>query len=190
MAALPRAPGVARVITGIGLAAAAAFALAGCGSQAAVALPGKTAPPTVPGAAAVQTPTTRDQIVAAYTGYWQALGQALDSRNSTQARVILATFAVPALIPSLVSGLETDWARGEIQYGAPVPHILSVQVTSGRATVHDCADFSHAGVQLAATGQVVGSLGNPRVNMISVLVLSGGKWLVNDQVPVVAACSP
>jgi polyferredoxin len=129
------------------------------------------------------------QVVAAYSGYWQALGQALDARNAVRARAILVPYASSALITSLVSGLETDWARGEIQYGAPVPHILSVQVTGDRATVHDCADFSHAGVQ-TTTGQVVGSLGDPRVNMISILVLSDGRWLLNNQVPVVASCSP
>jgi hypothetical protein len=195
-AGLPHAPAITRAIAAgpaLAIAACAALALivAGCGGQAAVALPGKTTVPAVPAAVAgQQAPTARGQVVAAYTGYWQALGQALDARNATQARAILAPFASSALIPSLVSGLETDWARGEIQYGAPVPHILSVQITGNRAAVHDCADFSHAGVQMAATGQVVGSLGNPRVNMISVLLLSGSRWLLSNQVPVVAPCSP
>jgi hypothetical protein len=186
---LRHAPGTATVAA-VCVAAVLALSIAGCGGQAAVALPRKTSLPAVPAAASGPTPAVNGQVVAAYTGYWQALGQALDARNATQARVILAQFASPALIPSLVSGLETDWARGEIQYGAPVPHILSVQITGDKATVHDCADFSHAGVQKAATGQVVGSLGNPRVNMISVLVLSGGRWLLSNQVPVVASCTP
>lgn len=187
---LRHAPGIASVAA-VCVTAALALSIAGCGGQAAVALPHKTSLPAVPAASPGpgRTPTVSDQVVTAYTGYWQALGQALDARNATQARAILASFATPALIPSLVSGLETDWARGEIQYGAPVPHILSVQVTGDRATVHDCADFSHAGVQ-TTTGQVVGSLGDPRVNMISVLVLSGGRWLLSNQVPVVASCSP
>lgn len=195
-AVLPHAPGIIRAAAagpGLAIAACAVLALtmAGCGGQAAVALPAKATVPAVPATAAgQQAPAARDQVVAAYSGYWQALGQALNARSATRARAILAPFASPALIPSLVSGLETDWARGEIQYGGPVPHILSVQVTGGRAAVHDCADFSHAGVQMAATGQVVGSLGNPRVNMISVLMLSGTRWLVSNQVPVVAPCSP
>jgi hypothetical protein len=90
----------------------------------------------------------------------------------------------------MVSGFETDWARGEIQYGSPVLHIQSVQITGDHAAVHDCADFSHAGVQDARTGQVIGSLGNPRVNMISTLVRSHGRWLVSNQVPVVVPCAP
>jgi hypothetical protein len=187
---LRHAPGIASA-TAVCIAAALALSIAGCGGQAAVALPRKTSLPAVPAASPGpgRTPAVSDQVVAAYTGYWQALGQALDARNAAAARAILAPFATPALIPSLVSGLETDWARGEIQYGAPVPHILSVQVTGDKATVHDCADFSHAGVQ-TTTGQLVGSLGNPRVNMISILVLSGGRWLLSNQVPVVASCNP
>ena len=69
-------------------------------------------------------------------------------------------------------------------------HILSVQITGGHAAVHDCADFSHAGVQSASTGQVIGSLGNSRVNMISTLVRAHGRWLVSNQVPVVSPCVP
>lgn len=188
---LPHAPGIRAIACpGLAIASGITLALAGCGGQAAVTLPHKAALPAVPAASPGQPPTARDQVVAAYTGYWQALGRALDARNAAQARAILTQYASPALVPSLVNGLQTDWARGEIQYGGPVPHIMSVQLTGGRAAVHDCADFSHAGVQKAATGQVVGSLGNPRVNMISVLKLTGGRWLLSNQVPVVAPCTP
>ena len=166
------------------------LALAGCGSQASVALPGKAAPGASPAAAAAAPQTPQHQVVAAYDGYWQALGQALDAQNAANARAILAPYAASPLIPSLISGFETDWARGEIQYGRPVPHILSVRIAGARANVHDCADFSNAGVQSASTGQVIGSLGDPRVNMISTLVLTGGRWLVSNQVPVVLSCVP
>jgi len=172
------------------LLTAAALAVAGCGSQAAVALPRKTGLPAVPAAPASQPLNQRQQVVAAYTGYWQALGQALDARNAARAQAILAPYAVPSLVSSTVGGYQTLWARNEIQYGAPVPHILSVQVTGAGAAVHDCADFSHAGVEDAATGEVVGSLGNAHVNMTSTLVLTGGRWLLSNQVPVVAPCEP
>jgi hypothetical protein len=166
------------------------LAVAGCGGQASVALPGKAAPAASPAAVAGAPQTPKDQVVAAYNGYWQALGQALDARNAANARSILAPYAASALIPSLISGFQTDWARGEIGYGSPVPHILSVQIAGGRANVHDCADFSNAGVQSASTGQVIGSLGTSRVNMISTLVLTDGRWLLTNQVPVVLSCVP
>jgi hypothetical protein len=171
--------------------AGSVLAVTGCGGQASVALPHKAAAPAgVPVAVTDPPLTVRDQVIAAYTGYWQALGQALDTQNAGRARTILAQYVPAVSIPSLISSFEADWAQGEIQYGSPVPHIISVHVTGGQAAVHDCADFSNAGVQDARTGQVVGSLGNPHVNLISTLVLTHGKWLVTNQVPVVLSCVP
>jgi hypothetical protein len=170
-----------------------ALAIAGCGGgQAPVALPQKSAGPAgAPVEAATNPPmTVSQQVVAAYTGYWQALGQALDTRNAASARALLAQYTAAASIPALISGFKTDWAQGEVQHGGPVAHILSVRVTGSHASVHDCADFSNAGVQSASTGQVIGSLGSPRVNMISTLVRAHGRWLVSNQVPVVSTCSP
>lgn len=171
--------------------AGSVLAVTGCGGQASVALPQKGAPPAgVPVAVTGPPLTVREQVIAAYTGYWQALGQALDAQNAGRARAILAQYVPAASIGSLISSFEADWAQGEIQYGSPVPHIISVHITAGQAAVHDCADFSNAGVQDARTGQVVGSLGNPHVNVISTLVLTHGKWLVTNQVPVVLSCVP
>jgi hypothetical protein len=166
------------------------LAVAGCGGQAPVALPQKSAGAPAPVALTGPPLSQQQQVVAAYSGYWQALGQALDTQNAARAGVILASYTTAANISSLISGFETDWARGEVQYGAPVPHILSVRVTGNHAAVHDCADFSHAGVQNARTGQLVGSLGSSRVNMISTLVRTHGRWLVSNQVPVVSSCVP
>ncbi len=165
------------------------LAITGCGGQASVALPHKAAVPVVPAAVPVPPQTLRQQVIAAYTGYWQALGQALDTQNAGRARTILGQYVPGASIPSLIGGFETDWAQGEIQYGSPVPHIMSVQITGDHSAVHDCADFSNAGVADARTGQVVGSLGNPHVNMITTLVLTHGRWLVSNQVPVVMSCA-
>lgn len=183
----PSWPGAA---AGIMLPVGLALAVAGCGGQASVALPAKSAGPAAPVAVAAPSLSPQQQVVAAYAGYWQALGQALDSQNAARASAILAPYAVPANIPLLINGFRSDWARGEVQYGGPVPHILSVQITGDHAAVHDCADFSHAGVQSARTGQVVGSLGSSRVNLISTLVRMRGRWLVSNQVPVVSTCVP
>jgi hypothetical protein len=181
-----------RALGWLGGLAALTLAVAACGAQPDVALPAKgPASAPVPSAALAAGPVSAaGQVVAAYTGYWQALGQALDAQNPARARAILAPYAAPTMIPSLIGGFRTEWARGEVQYGGPVPHILSVRVSGGRAAVHDCADFSNAGVQSASTGQVIGGLGNPRVNMISTLVLTRGRWLVSNQVPVVSPCVP
>src|SRR5260370_754691 len=68
--------------------------------------------------------------------------------------------------------------------------LAGLGLAGGDAAVHDCADFSNAGVQDARTGQVVGSLGSPHVNLISTLVFLHGRWLVSNQVPVVLSCVP
>jgi hypothetical protein len=177
---------IAALLPGAGLL----LAVAGCGGQAPVALPQKSAGAAVPVALAAPPQSAQQQVIAAYNGYWQALGQALDTQNAAKASAILASRMTAANIPSLIQGFETDWARGEVQYGAPVPHILSVRISGNHAAVHDCADFSRAGVQNARTGQVVGSLGSSRVNMISTLVRTHGRWLVSNQVPVVSSCVP
>ena len=166
------------------------LAVAGCGGQASVALPHRSAAPAVPAAVTDPPLTVRQQVIAAYTGYWQALGQALDTRNVARARAILAQYVPGSGIGSLISSFEADWAQGEIQYGSPVPHIISVHVAGGQAAVHDCTDLSNAGLQDARTGQVVGSLGNPHVNLISTLVLTHGRWLVSNQIPVELSCAP
>jgi len=177
---------IAALLPGAGLL----LAVVGCGSQAPVALPHKSAGTAEPVALAAPPQSAQQQVIAAYSGYWQALGQAMDTQNAAKAGVILASHVAAANIPSLIRGFETDWARGEVQYGAPVPHILSVRISGNHAAVHDCADFSRAGVQNARTGQVVGSLGSSRVNMISTLVRTHGRWLVINQVPVVSSCVP
>jgi hypothetical protein len=183
-------PACLSLITALLSGAGLLLAVTGCGSQAPVALPRKSAGAVAPVALAAPPQSAQQQVIAAYNGYWQALGQALDTQNAAKAGVILASRVTAANITSLIRGFETDWARGEVQYGAPVPHILSVRISGNHAAVHDCADFSRAGVQNARTGQVVGSLGNSRVNMISTLVRTHGRWLVSNQVPVVSSCVP
>ena len=183
-------PACLALITALVPGAGLALAVAGCGGQGPVSLPHKSSGAAVPVALTAPPQTPQQQVVAAYSGYWQALGQALDTQNAAKAGVILESHATAASISSLIRGFETDWARGEVQYGAPVPHILTVRITGNHAAVHDCADFSRTGVQNARTGQVVGSLGSSRVNMISTLVRTHGRWLVSNQVPVVSSCVP
>ena len=183
-------PACLALITALVPGAGLALAVAGCGGQGPVSLPHKSSGAAVPVALTAPPQTAAQQVVAAYNGYWQALGQALDTQSAAKAGAILASHATAASVSSLIRGFETDWTRGEVQYGAPVPHILSVRITGNHAAVHDCADFSHAGVQNARTGQVVGSLGSSRVNMISTLVRTHGRWLVSNQVPVVSSCVP
>jgi hypothetical protein len=164
--------------------------LSGCGAQAAdVALPAKPGH-IQPVAAKHSSPTERDQVIAAYEGYWRATSAALASRDPAKAGAIMAGYIPGSAIPALVSGLKSIWRRDEIGYGSPVFHILSVKITGrGSAAVRDCVDLSHTGFQNQQTGQVVGGFGQSRDFMITTLVRTRGRWLVTGAIPVVQSCA-
>jgi predicted small lipoprotein YifL len=174
---------------------ASAAAAAGCGRQHPVALP-PAAAPAAPAAAsasvpAARPPTARDRVVTAYMGYWRASGQAVDAGRPGPARAILARYVTADSLPSMISVLRADWHQHAVSYGSPVPHIRSVVIRAGTATVHDCVDLSHAGLRDARTGRVFPhSFGSARANFSASLVRHGGHWLVSNIVPVVASCDP
>jgi hypothetical protein len=182
-ALLPRVPAAL-------LLAVLTAVLAGCGARAAdVALPAKPGHARQVDARA-SAPTGRDQVVAAYEGYWRATSAALASGDPAKARAIMAGYVPGGAIPALVRGLKAIWRRDEIGYGSPVFHILSVKITGGAAAaVHDCVDLSHAGFQNQQTGQVVGGFGESHDFMITTLVLRHGRWLVTGAIPVVQTCA-
>lgn len=179
-----------RTLAGPVLAVAAA-AVAGCGSsQAPVALPPRAAVHS-PAQAVVAKPTVREQVVSAYTAYWQATAAATDAGQATRARAILAPYLPPSSLPAMIAALRQDWAAHAVTDGSPVLHITSVSVRQGTATVSDCVDLSHAGLRDARTGQVFPhSFGSPRASYFASLVRRGGRWLVSNLVPVVAPCEP
>lgn len=157
-------------------------ALAACaGAHAQVHLPPKhVAPP----AAISQplAPTTRQQVVAALTGYTAALGQAEKSRSKVTARQFLRPYLAASRIDGLVDAMSAIWARGEDFYGPDVVHISSVTVHGPRAFVHDCDDTSAMGLENAATGQSMpGSAGAAHDNLVTRLDLVHGDWLVEFQ---------
>jgi hypothetical protein len=183
-------PGRVLRLTVAALAPALALAAAGCtGGQASVRLPPK---------AIVRSPAQlqladrlgpRQQVMAAYAGYWQASDNAVNAGNTRLARRILARYVPATAIPGLIAALRQDWDSHSVVDGNPVLHILSVQVRKSRATVHDCVDLSHAGLKNARTGLVLPySFGSARANYYASLVLRGGRWLVSNIVPVVAPC--
>jgi len=152
-----------------------ALAIAGCAGagQASVALPRK--PVIQPAAgAADHSPGLRQQVIAAYSGYWRATSEAVNSGDARRARRILAGYAPAAAIPGLIAVLRRDWAVGK-----------------DSATVHDCVDLSHAGLKDERTGRAFPlSFGSARANYYASLVRQGRSWLVSNIVPVVAPCDP
>jgi hypothetical protein len=179
----------ARLLAAVAGLAGPAGLLAGCGTQAAnVSLPAQ--PGHVrPAAVKAVAPAARDEVVAAYEGYWRATNEALTSRDAAKATAIMAGYVPGSAIPALVQGLKAIWRRHEIGYGSPVFHILSVTITGhGTAAVHDCVDLSHTGFQNQQTGRVVGGFGQSHDFMITTLVRQRGRWLVTGAIPVVLSC--
>ena len=173
------------------IAPALAVAAAGCAGagQASVRLPPKTVIRSPAPAQVADRLSPRQQVLAAYAGYWQASGDAVNAGNARLARRILARYVPASAIPGMIATLRQDWDTHAVADGNPVLHILSVQVRKGRATVHDCVDLSQAGLKNARTGLALPhSFGSPRANYYASLVLQGGRWLVSNIVPVVAPC--
>ena len=164
-------------------------ALAACGGRAGVALPKK--PSRAQLARVVPaTLSARQLVILAYEGYWQATNEAINSRRASAAATILADYVPATAIPALVSGMRVLWRRGEVAFGGPVFHIISVKMTGpAAAAVHDCIDLSHTGFQNRKTGQVVGGLGQSHDYLITTLALTRGRWLVTGAIPVVQSCA-
>ena len=180
-----------QTVSAVALAGLAAV-LMGCGTQAAdVALPARSGSGHVePAGAKAVTPSERDQVVAAYEGYWRATSAALASRDPAKASAIMTRYVPGHAIGTLVRGLRAIWRRDEIGYGSPVFHIIAVKITGhGTAAVHDCVDLSHTGFQNQQTGQIVGGFGQSHDFMITTLVRERGRWLVTGAIPVVQSCA-
>ncbi len=178
--------GLAAAILGAGLV----VMVAACGSgQADVALPKKPSSHTRLTGAAPAPPSVRQVVVAAYEGYWTATNQAINSRSLSTARAVLAPHVPASSVAELISGMKVLWQRGEMAYGAPVFHIMSVKLTGkDTAAVHDCVDLSHTGFQDRKTGAIVGGLGQSHDYLITTLARQHGLWLVTGAIPVVQPC--
>ena len=153
----------------------------GSGSPVRISLPDRPPAARATAVAAPATSVTR-QVIAAFTGYTIALGEADKSQNAAAARSLLRPYLAASRIDGLVQAMSSIWAQGELFYGQDVLHISSVSVTSSTAFVHDCDDTSGMGLEYAATGQPVpGSAGIPRENVVTRLDLVGSHWLVQFQ---------
>jgi hypothetical protein len=164
--------------------------LAGCGAHAVVVrLPAKAGHMRLAWATTPR-PSPRDRVIAAYEGYWRGTEEALATHDPARARTIMAGYVPRHMIGALVRGLKALWRQGEVGYGSPVFHIMSVKITGiGTAAVHDCLDLSHAGFENQQTGQIVGGFGQSHDFMITTLARLRGRWLVTGAMPVVATCA-
>jgi hypothetical protein len=166
-----------------------ALAVTGCAAQRTVVLPAKSPQLTAPTALSGQTLTARQQVIAAYTGYWQAYAAAMSSQNPARARAIMAPYEPASAIAQTIKADRRVWTAHETAYGSAVPHILGVRLAGNRALVHDCLDLSHFGAQNTRTGRVVPeSFGLPHLNFYVTVIRAGGRWLVANMQPVEVPC--
>jgi len=172
-------------------------ALAACGGSApSVRLPSKKSSPSAaaspsdaPAAAAKQA------VIDAYLAFWPVSDQAEKAGNATAARAILAPYVDPNYVSFIISGMQSAWARGEVNWGASVEHIQSVTVAtlnSGvrTAVVRDCQDDSHDGLASAQTGALLpGTLGPAHQQLYASLSLINGRWLIEQITSVGDTCT-
>jgi hypothetical protein len=156
-----------------------------------VALPRKPRDAPAHAALAGQGLPVRQQVINAYTGYWQAFAEAMGAQNAARARSILAPYQPASAVARVVGADRRVWAAHETAYGSAITHVLDVRVTGGRAMVHDCLDLSHFGAKDVRTGRVVPeSFGLPQLNFYITVMRSGDRWLVTNMLPVEVPCAP
>jgi hypothetical protein len=153
-------------------------------SAAPAAEPGSPSPARAP-------LSTRQQVVAAYRGYWRAYEAAWRSRNSVRARQILAPYDASGGLGLTVHAYQRNWTAHLGPDGNAITHVLSVRVAGRRALLHDCLDLSHLAELNTSSRQLIpGSYGPPRQNFYVTLRLVRGRWLVSDMQLAAVPCAP
>jgi hypothetical protein len=184
-------PGRRRIAV-LPVAAGVLILAAGCSAgPATVTLPRKSSPASAVKAAALPRLTPRQQVIAAYTGYTQALPEAEASQSAARVRAMMSPYLSASAVTALLRAFRAAWRKHEISYGSPVTHIMRVTITGNRAVVDDCANDSHSGLENARTGQpIAASLGASRVNLVTRLVRVHARWLIGFQNVLLVPCSP
>jgi hypothetical protein len=174
------------------LTACATIVLAGCGpTGGSVQLPPKSPATPVVSAGNRQSPSERQRMVAAFTGYNAALHQANDSHSAAEVKRLMSRYLNSATITNLIRFDRGLWSKHESSYGHVVYHILTVRIEGDHAFVHDCDNTSDSGLENDATGQpIAGSLGVRNLNIVTRLNLVDGRWLIGLQTIEDVPCKP
>lgn len=160
---------------------AAGLALtASCGDEGSkVAFPTMT--PQISGTtgSSATTPTPEDAVKGAYIAFWDASERATRV-PSDQVRATLKNYSTGAYLGFQVRQIISARADNQEPWGTVIRHIGQVQVTDGKATVHDCQDASGAGLADVRTGRLIaGTRGPKQRNLIAYLVRgSDEQWRV------------
>jgi hypothetical protein len=117
-------------------------------------------------------------LLTQYRTFWSSLTP-VSRMPATQRRAVLAKLAVDPALKSLLAGMSTADAKGQVFYGADVPHPrVMVNPVGTTALVDDCQDSSRAGIAEKVTGRHL-TVGIPR-NRLSVTMKrqAGDLWKV------------
>ena len=146
--------------------------------------PGSSAPSLSP-----STATPKDAVVAAYTGFFSAVSQALQSPPE-RTRTIVQGYASGSYLDFEIRQVVDHQARHLEPWGKAVVHVTDVELNQGTAKVHDCQDASNAGLADARTHQLVPqSRGTAHRNLIAEMTLGGdGRWRLTDLKQYRTAC--
>lgn len=171
--------------------------LAACaGRTPYVKLPSKQSSAPAGASRSVAPATSAKQaVIDAYLAFWHVSDQAEKAGNAPAARAILAPYVGPDYVNFIISGLQSAWAKSEVNWGASVEHIQSVTLAtlnSGvqTAVVRDCQDDSHDGLARAQTGALLpGTLGPAHQELYASLSLINGRWLIEQVTAVGDTCT-
>ena len=84
-------------------------------------------------------------VIQRYLTFQRVVAESGAASNADDAR--LAEYATGAVLVSLRGKLAVRHQAGTKLYGSPLPHVQSVKLSGGRATVLDCLDNSATGLE-------------------------------------------
>lgn len=177
-----------RAVHMVGLALVVAMTVTGCAKDDPKYRPG-TLPPLSP-SKTMFTPITRaptprgtdamsdkEQVKAIYVGFVKHYPAAQDVPKEGRRKYLSQWMTEPGL-SAMVKGVNEEVAQHQRNFGAFVPHIMSISVRGTRATVNDCMDQSRFNVKDTRTGKVVSS-GPDRVWTIVYMKRTSDGWRVS-----------
>lgn len=151
-----------------------------CGNQGPkVTFPTMTPQTSVPAPSISGTPTAEDAVRGAYLAFWDASERATQV-PSDQVRSTLQKFSTGSYLGFQVRQILSARADNQEPWGKVIRHLGQVQVSGGKAMVHDCQDASGAALADSRTGKLIaGTRGPKQRNLIAYLVRGGdGQWRV------------
>jgi hypothetical protein len=136
--------------------------------------PSSSATPT-----ATTTPTAeQDAILSQYRTFWASL-TSISEMPAAQRRAALDPLAVDPALKSLLSGMQTTEAKGQVFYGANKPRATQASVSPDglRAVIDDCQDSTTAGVARRSDMAPL-TKGRARNHVVVTMQKSGATWKV------------